>query len=58
MKYRLINEFGNRIVNTDNEIKKNRLLEKGFKIDLKEEKPKRRKKVEDGNQVNPEGHLQ
>lgn len=53
MKYRLINEFGNRIVNTDNEIKKNRLLEKGFKIDTKEEKPKRRKKVEDGNQTNP-----
>lgn len=53
MKYRLINEFGNRIVNTDNEIKKNRLLEKGFKIDIKEEKPKRRKKVEDGNQTNP-----
>ena len=36
--YRLINEWGNRIVKTDNEREKNRLLEAGFSIDKTKKK--------------------
>lgn len=32
-KYRLLNEYGNRVIYTDNEREKNSLLEKGFHIE-------------------------
>ena len=31
--YKLINEYGNRIIRTENETEKNRLLKEGFHID-------------------------
>ena len=56
MKYRLLNEFGNRVIYTDNEREKNSLLSKGFRIDeeikpketitTEVKKPKTKKKVE------------
>lgn len=42
MKYRLLNEWGNRVIYTENEREKNILLEKGFHIDEKFNKPKRK----------------
>ena len=38
-KYRLINEFGNRIEYTDSEVEKNILLGRGFHIDEEWQKP-------------------
>jgi hypothetical protein len=38
MKYRLLNEFGNRVVNTNSEREKNSFLKKGFHIDIQETK--------------------
>lgn len=41
-KFKLLNKWGNRVVFTDNEKEKNRLLDKGFHIDetwAQEEKP-------------------
>lgn len=32
MKYRLVNKYGNRVIETDSQRKKNQLLEKGFHI--------------------------
>lgn len=44
--YRLISQYGNRIVYTNDERRKQQLLDKGFKIDEKKtDKPKRRKAV-------------
>jgi hypothetical protein len=61
MKYRLLNEFGNRVIYTDSEREKNSLIEKGFHIDkeikpkenatAETKKPKTKKKVE----LNDEG---
>ena len=61
-KYRLLNEYGNRVIYTDNEREKNSLLEKGFHIDeeikpkkeikTEEKKPKTKKKVETENEGN------
>lgn len=42
MKYRLLNEWGNRVIYTENEREKNILLEKGFHIDEEYNKPKRK----------------
>lgn len=38
-KYRLINEFGNRVEYTDSEVEKNILLNRGFHIDEEWQKP-------------------
>lgn len=42
MKYRLLNEWGNRVIYTENEREKNTLLERGFHIDEEYNKPKRK----------------
>lgn len=61
MKYKLLNEFGNRVIYTDNEREKNSLIEKGFHIAEEqktkeiietEKKPKTKKKVETNNEGN------
>lgn len=38
-KYRLLNEWGNRVIYTNSESEKNSLLEKGFHIDKNWQKP-------------------
>lgn len=38
MKYMLVNKYGNRVIETDSEKKKNQLLEKGFHIYKTEQK--------------------
>ena len=42
MKYRLVSEYGNCVMYTENEREKNTLLERGFHIDEKFNKPKRK----------------
>ena len=38
-KYRLLSEYGNRVIYTNNENEKNSLIEKGFYIDKNWQKP-------------------
>lgn len=59
-KYRLLNQYGNRVEYTDSEVEKNILINRGFHIDENWQKPaeskvitpKRRKAVK----VEDEGH--
>ena len=57
MKYRLLNEWGNRVIYTDNEREKNTLLDKGFHIDEEYNKPKRKAAVKNENQNRAESDI-
>lgn len=57
MKYRLLNEWGNRVIYTDNEREKNTLLDKGFHIDKEYNKPKRKAAVKNENKNRAEGDI-
>ena len=57
MKYRLLNEWGNRVIYTDNEREKNTLLDKGFHIDEEYNKPKRKAAVKNENKNRAESDI-
>lgn len=57
MKYRLLNEWGNRVIYTDNEREKNTLLYKGFHIDEEYNKPKRKVAVKNENKNRAESDI-
>lgn len=57
MKYRLLNEWGNRVIYTDNEREKNTLLDKGFHIDKEYNKPKRKAAVKNENKNRAESDI-